>query len=156
MLTPDSTETKARELFNSGYFCAESVLMAIAEQTGMDSSLIPRIATGFCGGMSRTSGMCGALTGGVMALGLVFGRDFPQESRDTTYKLVQRFQEAFVKEFGAINCTDLLGCDLSTPQGASQFAEQGLLKSVCLEITGRAAAIAAELISNQKAGEKAA
>lgn len=47
---------KSRELFNSGYYCAESVLMAIAESRNVQSDLMPRIATGFCSGMARTGG----------------------------------------------------------------------------------------------------
>jgi len=55
---------KSRELFDSGFYCAESVLLAIAGHKGIQSDLIPGIATGFCSGMSRTCGMCGAVTGG--------------------------------------------------------------------------------------------
>jgi dihydrofolate reductase len=37
------------------------VLLAIAESQGIQPDLIPRIATGFCSGISRTGGMCGAV-----------------------------------------------------------------------------------------------
>jgi hypothetical protein len=37
---------RSRELFRSGFFCAESVRLAIAESQGIQSDLIPRIATG--------------------------------------------------------------------------------------------------------------
>jgi hypothetical protein len=46
------------ELFSSGFFSAESVLLAIAESQGIQSDFIPRIAIGFCSGLSRISGMC--------------------------------------------------------------------------------------------------
>jgi hypothetical protein len=52
---------RSPELFRSGFFCAESVLLAIAESQGIQSDLIPRIATGFYSGISRTDGMCGAV-----------------------------------------------------------------------------------------------
>ena len=70
---------RSLELFQSGFFCAESVLLAIAESQGIQSDLIPRIATGFCSGISRTGGMCGAVSGAIMGIGLVAGRNSPAE-----------------------------------------------------------------------------
>ena len=70
---------RSLELFRSGYFCAESVLQAIAENQDIQSDLIPKIATGFCSGISRTGGMCGAVSGGIMGIGLVAGRNSPAE-----------------------------------------------------------------------------
>ena len=50
----EQASKRSLELFKSGYFCAESVLLAIAENQGIQSDLIPRIASGFCGGISHT------------------------------------------------------------------------------------------------------
>ena len=69
-------EKKAEEMFGEdGLWCAESVLTAVSDEAGIVSPLIPRIATGFCSGTAQTRGMCGAVAGGVMALGIVYGRD---------------------------------------------------------------------------------
>ena len=70
----DQAPKRSRELFNSGFYCAESVLMAIAESRGIRSDLIPRIATGFCSGMARTGGQCGAVSGAMMGISLATGR----------------------------------------------------------------------------------
>ena len=78
------------ELFKSGFFCAESVLLAIAESQGIHSDLIPRIATGFCSGISRTGGMCGAVSGAIMGINLVAGRNSPAESLEVSYALTQK------------------------------------------------------------------
>ena len=48
----NETSQRSRELFDSGFYCAESVLLAIAESQGIESDLIPRIATGFCSGIA--------------------------------------------------------------------------------------------------------
>lgn len=53
MLTP---ARRSRAYFKSGLYCAESVLLAIADEWGLSSKYIPRIATGFCGGMALTGG----------------------------------------------------------------------------------------------------
>jgi hypothetical protein len=44
---------RSRELFESGFLCAESVLLAVSEAEGVRSDLIPKIATGFCSGMDK-------------------------------------------------------------------------------------------------------
>ena len=58
---------RSKQLFESGYGCAESVLLAVCESKGIQSVLIPRIASGFCGGVANTNGMCGTVAGGILA-----------------------------------------------------------------------------------------
>jgi C_GCAxxG_C_C family probable redox protein len=86
---------RSRELFQSGFFCAEIVLLAIAESQGILSNLIPRIATGFCSGLSRTGGMCGAVSGAIMGINLVAGRNSPAESLEVSYALTQKMISCF-------------------------------------------------------------
>ncbi len=53
----------AESYFENGLLCAESVVTALAEFHGVDDKLVSKMATAFCGGMSRTCGPCGALSG---------------------------------------------------------------------------------------------
>ena len=55
------------------YNCAQSVVMPFAEAAGISCETARRISANFGGGMKRGS-VCGAVTGGLMALGL-FGLD---------------------------------------------------------------------------------
>ena len=87
----EQASQRSQKLFRSGFFCAESVLLAIAESQGIQSDLIPRIATGFCSGISRTGGMCGAVSGAIMGINLVAGRNSPAESLELSYTLTQKF-----------------------------------------------------------------
>ena len=121
---------RSREFFESGFCCAESVLMAVAERMGIESDLIPKIATGLCAGMSKTSSRCGALTGGVLALGMIYGRAAVGDSasKDLTYELVAQFVRGFETMFGSADCRELLGCDISTEEGMRTFEEQGLIE----------------------------
>ncbi len=59
----DQVALRCEELFRQGLFCAESVLQAVAESQNIENDLIPRIATGFCSGVARTSCLCGAASG---------------------------------------------------------------------------------------------
>jgi len=136
----------AEETFASGLFCAESVILAIAEAEGIESELLPRVATAFCSGMARSCGTCGALTGAVMGVSLVLGRSDASESVEPSYTATRRVIREFENAFGTRDCQALLdGCDLNTPEGQKMFKEQKL-GTRCLLFTGKAAEIAAQVI----------
>jgi len=115
-----SLEEQARRSFNSGYNCAESVLLAVSKQAGLMvqgfRSFIPKIATGFGGGIARNGDICGALTGGIMAISLALGRDNPDQSRDLCYAAADRFYNEFIEAFSTCKCRDLIGLDLKKPE----------------------------------------
>lgn len=93
----------------------------MAESKGIQSDLIPRIATGFCGGISRTSGICGAVSGAILALNVFYGRMDARTSTDACYAKVQAMVSMFEQQFGTTNCRALTGCDLSTKEGQQLF-----------------------------------
>jgi len=136
----------AEESFASGLYCAESVVLALAKAQGIESDLLPKAATAFCSGMSRTRGMCGALTGAIMGVSLALGRSESHQSVEPLYAAVQRLIREFEQEFGARDCNILLGCDLNTPEGQAAVRENGL-EERCEEFTGKAAEIAARIVS---------
>jgi|APSaa5957512535_1039671.scaffolds.fasta_scaffold174992_2 C_GCAxxG_C_C family probable redox protein len=142
-------ETRGRELFDSGLFCAEAVLKTVAEGHGLDGRHIPAMATGFCSGMARSGGPCGAMTGAVMALGLVLGRDNPEQSVEETYAAVRTVMARFEERFGSNNCKELLGVDLDTPEGQQDFAEKKL-GSRCKEFTATAAGLVEQALENRE------
>jgi C_GCAxxG_C_C family probable redox protein len=138
-------QRSAEDAFNSGLYCAESVALAVAQAQGVQSDLLPRLATAFCSGMARTGGPCGALTGALIGMGLALGRSQADQPVQGCYAATQQLMREFERTFGARNCSDLLGCDLGTPEGQATFRDQQL-KQRCLEFTGTAAAIAVRLI----------
>jgi len=138
---------RSRELFESGYYCAESVVLAIAERQGLQSNLLPRIATGFCSGLARTCGMCGAVSGAIMGLGLATGRTAPTESVTQNYVLVRKLLDTFEVRYGTTNCQELLGCDLGTAEGQQIFRANELVER-CKRFTEEATQIAMSLIAD--------
>jgi len=125
----DSTSERGRELFEGGYYCAESVLLAVAESRGVDCRIIPRIATGLCSGIARTSGMCGAVLGAILAIGAAIGRNDPSDSVEPTYAAVRGLLERFEQEHGSTNCRTLSGCDLATDEGQIAFRKTNQRKT---------------------------
>jgi C_GCAxxG_C_C family probable redox protein len=130
----DSIE-QSKVLFDSGYGCAEAVLLAVAEYKNIQSGLIPRIASGLCGGIGKTNGMCGAVSGAVLAISLVYGRDSEVESKDILNEKIQELMAFFKEKYGTINCTELTGCDLSTDKGLEKF-DMLNKHSLCREFVG--------------------
>lgn len=102
------------------------MLLAVCETRGIRSRLIPRIASGFCGGIARSGDLCGAVSGGILALGAIMGRSGPAESIDRVYAAVGELKRAFTQASGSTNCRKLTGCDLGTEEGQRRFSEQGL------------------------------
>jgi C_GCAxxG_C_C family probable redox protein len=141
----DQTADRSAALFEQGFCCSESVLQALAESQGVQSNLIPRIATGLCGGISRTGGICGAVSGGVLAISIATGRSSPKDSRDENHRLVTTFLNQCTASFGSTNCQQLMGCRLNTPEGQKFFKEHNL-RAKCAGFTREAARMAARLL----------
>ena len=124
------------------------MLLAVAESEGIQSDLMPKIATGFCGGVSRTCGMCGAVSGGIMMIGLFTGRSASTDSITETYNKVQKLLEEFRLRFGSTNCRELTGCDLGTDEGQKFFKENDI-KKTCRTFTEEATRISLSVIEDK-------
>ena len=122
--------------------------MAVAEKHNIKSDIIPAISSGFCGGMSRTAGLCGALVGGIMALGVLYGRNSSADSPKKIYALTERLVRDFEKQFGSRNCSDLLGCDISTREGEAIFEAKKLGKTLCRDMTVKTTELVMQVIEN--------
>ena len=99
-------EQFADDAMRSGHNCAESILKIAMEHCGIDTAGTPmRIATGFGGGAGRSKQeLCGALAGGIMALGLELGRNNPGESGDAVCAAVATFRDRFLEQNGTTTC----------------------------------------------------
>lgn len=83
--------------------------------------------------MARQGEVCGALTGGVMAVGLLRGRDHAEdeESKTTAYALAVEFTQRFRESNGALHCRDLIELDLSTDEGLEAYYARNLQEERC-------------------------
>lgn len=142
----DRAARKSRELFESGYYCAESVLLAITGEKGIQSEFIPKIATGFCSGMARTGRQCGA---GIMSLGIFSGRSGAGEDVDANYEMVRNLIASFESKFGSTTCKGLLGCDLGTEEGQIITYEHDLLEN-CYQFTEEATRMAMGILEGRE------
>jgi len=125
-------QEKAVGLFSGGYNCAQAVLAAFCDESGLDPDTALRLASGFGGGV-RCGEICGAVSGAVMAVGLKCGfyieKDFTQ--KDFCNRKTFEFLEKFKAENGSILCRDLLGADIRCPEDLREPSRQVLFTTVC-------------------------
>ena len=101
--------TKAGDYLDQGYHCSEAVLLAVSEHLfGVIDPLSLRIATPLAGGMGDTEKeACGAFTGGVLVLGMLFGRVHHNQSDNQCLQLTKEWREQFLLAFGHTQCAAL-------------------------------------------------
>jgi len=124
---------QALVMFQTGFMCSQSVFAAFAQDAGLSREKALMIASGFGAGMGRMSLTCGAVTGAFMVLGLKEGYscDDSKESREKIYRLVREFADTFRTMHGSIECRELLGFDISTPEGYQGAADSGIFRTLC-------------------------
>ena len=135
-------------LFQDGLNCSQIVFSSFAERFGLDKDAALRIASGFGAGMGRMSLTCGAVTGAFMALGLKYGyaSGESKESKEKIYALVREFAEKFRAIHGSIECRELVGFDISTPDGYKEASDNGLFRTLCPQFVKSAVEIAEKMI----------
>lgn len=110
-MSKEQASKKAFDYFNSGFHCAESIAKAIVEVYGSepDSTEVQRYAAGFQGGIGGThEDICGALSGGIVAIGCLRGRRAAGEDNQDVRALTTEYRRRFIAEFGSSNCQALL------------------------------------------------
>jgi len=131
----------AVDKFVEGYNCAQSVVFAFHGECGLGEDEALRISGGFGGGMGRKQEVCGAVTGGIMVLGL--RRERAMRGSPVTedlHRATREFMDAFAARHGSYLCRDLLlGIDMSSPEGYRRIMEAGLFAKVCKECVRTAA-----------------
>jgi C_GCAxxG_C_C family probable redox protein len=117
---------------------------------GWKSNCIPRIASGLGGGMGRQGEVCGALTGGVLEVGLIHGRDVPedQDPKEVAHAKAGEFVERFAAVNGAVRCRDLINLDVSNADGVQEYFSRNLLKEKCSHILSNAVQVVMPLLTN--------
>ena len=67
-----------------------------------------------------------------MGLGLIHGRSTPDaDAKVTMYNTASDLWAKFEAEYGTVNCKELTGCDMMTPEGAEEFAAKDMHNTLC-------------------------
>ena len=124
--------------------------MAVCQDYDIDNEIIPRIASCFGGGMGNTGSVCGAVTGALMALGLILERGNTIEEWLKLSNVVQEMIERFESEMKTINCRELTGADLSTEKGREAIMNSDVGQKVCIPAVALAYNITVDLLHENK------
>lgn len=129
--------------FNKGFTCSSAVFSAFSVELGLDDETAKKIACGFGAGISKSGNICGAVSGAVMVIGLKYGktRMGDNTATDKTRALVQEFLQEFTDRHGSVNCTELLGYNLSDPVEYEKARDMKLFTTKCPDFVRDAAAI---------------
>ena len=147
---------RAKALFLEGYNCAQAVVLAFAEDAGLDESVAKAFSRPLGGGMGRLRQTCGAVSGAAVASGVLF----PELTKPEAYALVQEIARRFAEKTGSFNCGELLrgaGLKTDTAPNPEKRTEEYYKKRPCPELIYDAAEILEDICiarGRLKAAEK--
>ena len=136
--------------------CSQCVLKALQEHLPMGDGDAFKAASALAGGVARMGETCGALSGGIMAIGLAYGRKKLEDTKISpqyakAMELAVNLYQRFEKELGSAKCRDIQkslfgrSFDLKNPTEREEFIKAGGYEK-CSEVVKKAARLAAEVI----------
>ena len=150
----------ATDYFKQGYNCAQAVLLAFKDETGLTTEQSAMIASSFGGGMGKLREVCGAVSGMLMVAGLIFGYSNPadQTAKSEHYANVQNLAKLFKEKNGSLICRELLSgvssqnttltsAELSSDTPPSVRTPEYYKKRPCGDLVGDAAEILEKYIT---------
>ena len=142
---------KALNYFSQKMHCSQSVIAAFAEECGITEAQALKLGSCFGGGM-RKGEVCGAVTGALMVLGLLYGESKvgDAEGRLVSNKVNDLMMDRFKEKCGSYICNDLLGCDISTDEGKQHCLENKLFTEFCPKMVATAVEVVEEIIASQE------
>ncbi len=132
-----SAVARARRLFldsDGAYGCAESAYLALAESYGLDEVTSSAPAMVLNGGVAYSGGVCGAISGAALAVGILAERRLVDHRRAkrVARAVVAEAMDRFVERHGSVACRDLIGIDLRAPGQHDAFIESGRWRDGCM------------------------
>ena len=142
----NNQKEKALIYFSEKFHCSQAVLASYAEECGITEEQALKLGSCFGSGM-RKGEVCGACSGALMVLGLLYGQSIKGDMNERHRS--DEVNDYFLKRFKEINgsyiCNDLLGYDISTSEGRQAVLEKGLFTDFCPKMVASAVDIIEEM-----------
>ena len=146
----------AMSYFKQGFNCAQAVVMAFSDVTGLSEGEGARIASSFGGGLGRMREVCGTVSGMAIVAGILYGyEDTDPAAKQAHYALVQKLAGKFREQNGSIICRELLGDRSAITSAPEARTAEYYKKRPCVELVGMAADILDEEIEARNDSLKA-
>ena len=143
----DQIRETAETYFRKGeFFCSEAVVQTINDALGQPyPEEVVKLASGFPIGLGKAQCLCGAVSGGEMTLGMVYGRVHGEAMDPKMFDKAKRLHD-FVKNEYKSTC-----CRVITKEWAGDNFMSPERKQHCIKITGKVAEwVANELVDDGK------
>ncbi len=97
-----------KKFYIGGFNCAETTLSILIENEAiqLDKSIV-KMMTGFGGGATKGY-LCGSVVAAISALGVLYGRTSPEQSREGSREAVNKYLNEFLKEYKTAQCSELI------------------------------------------------
>ena len=143
----DRTEL-ATTRFTQGYNCSQCICASYAPLFGVEEEAAFRIAASFGGGMGHLDGVCGAVAGALMVIGLArfWETGDIRAEKNRVYEVVEAFVSQFKERHGSTQCTELLGYDLSKQDELAAAVKADRFREVCPRYLAEACRLLDELL----------
>jgi C_GCAxxG_C_C family probable redox protein len=126
--------------YSNGFHCAEAIVNTIQELFPMVNKSSCKVASGFCGGIGKCKqDVCGALSGGVIALGCIYGREKGGEDINKLVFLSSELRQFFIDEFKSTVCKNVI----ENIENSNEY-------KICQDVTAKTAVLLYNLIINNK------
>lgn len=141
----------AMERFLNGCNCSQAVFTSYCTELGIEEKLGLKLACPFGGGMGHSGEVCGAVSGALLAIGLKYGQDSvdDKQAKADNYRIANDFINRFKKLNGSVNCTQLIGYDLSDDSELEAAKQTDAFKVKCSKYVGDAVKLLEEVIAEQ-------
>jgi C_GCAxxG_C_C family probable redox protein len=122
-----------------GSNCAQAVLSTYLPLLGISEPFAHKMGAGLGAGVGRKQHICGALNAGAMVISAHVGNELREDAArknmamDSVRDLVNMFEE----QFGSAQCIEVIGMDISTPQGRQAALDAGKFRDICTQCVKR-------------------
>ncbi len=159
MLSPEiqlELDEKVRSYLFKSRNCAQTSFAILQERFDLDGKTVLKALTAFPG-IALRGETCGAVTGGMMALGLIFGREELDDEQgfQRAITIARTFCQRFEKELGSTMCGDIQESkfgrkfDLVDPEQLAAWEAANPVDK-CAAVVSKGVRIAAEIIAESR------
>lgn len=130
------TKRNANELFENGFNCSQSILVAHCSHFGLNRETASKLSVAFGGGIGRQGKICGCASGALMVLGLKYGEGSTTDikQRIASYEIAKEFCKKFIELNGALNCKDIIKYNLNNPEDRIKAQDNNVFKTRCARV----------------------
>lgn len=127
----EDVKNRAYGLEMSSHGCCQVVIQAFLDVFEVENEALFKAASPFAAGMSLTGNNCGALIGGLMILGTIYGRRDVKEGQSGIIEGIRpsrKMVKYFSAGYSSLDCRDITGTDLADPEKSEAFFSSGGLE----------------------------